>query len=388
MEKIIFIVIDGLGDKPIAELGNKTPLEAAKTPNLDWLAENGICGLLQPFKFAQQEYPTSETTHLALFGYDPKIYFLGRGVYEAAGVGLDLEEGDVALRGNFATLDKDLRVIDRRAGRIKKTQPLIAALRGITINGVKFLVKKSFGHRLVIVLRNESLSAKISDSDPKKEGLKIKNVLPLDKTPEARLTAEVLNKFLYKAHQILKKRSRRANGILARGAGQFKETPSFKEKYGLKSACITGGGLYEGIGKILGMEIIKVKGVTGFPTTNLKAQFLAAKKVLGKYDFLFLHIKAADNLAEDGDFLGKKEFIERIDKNLKPLLGLKNALIVVTSDHSTCCALKRHCEEPPPFLIYGRGSDNVKMFSEKACQKGKLGLIKQLDLMSNIICKK
>ncbi|MDI6591646.1 MAG: 2,3-bisphosphoglycerate-independent phosphoglycerate mutase [Patescibacteria group bacterium] len=395
MKKIILIVIDGLGDKPIPQLKNRTPLEAANTPNLDWLANKGICGLVEPY--LMNEKPESDTCHLALFGYDPKIYYLGRGPYEAAGLqpALKLEEGDLYLRVNFATLDKNLKVIDRRAGRIEKTQPLINALKGIEIRGVKFLIKKSYGHRAVLILRNRNLSAKISDSDPKKEGLKIKNILPLDKSPEAIFTADILNKFLFQAHQILqnhplnknreKKELLPANCLLTRGAGFFKETPSFEKKYGLKTCCIAGGALYKGIAKILGMDLIKVEGATGLANTNLKGKIEAVKNALKKYNFVFLHIKAADSLAEDGNFQGKKEFIEKIDKNLKPMLNLKNTLIVVTADHSTCSDLKRHCQEPVPLLIWGDGQDSVKEFSEKACKKGKLGKIKQLNLMAIIL---
>ena len=421
MKKIILIVIDGLGDKPIPQLGNKTPLEAAKTPNLDWLANKGICGVILPFQFPDQEKPESDTSHLALLGYDPKKYYLGRGPYEAAGIGLDLELGDVALRVNFATIDsegprpqieggaygagKNLKVIDRRAGRIEKTQPLIEALSGIEIKGIKFLIKKSYGHRAVLVLRlamsdiaqgiAQGISAKISDSDPKKEGEKIKKVIPLDQSKEAKFTAKVLNKFLIEAQQILKKhplnkkREKKgllpANCLLTRGVGFFKKTASFNKRYGLKACCIAGGALYKGIGKILGMDLLKVKGANGFPDTNLRGKILAAKSGLKKYNFVFCHIKAADSLAEDGNFFGKKEFIEKIDKNLNPLFNLKNTLIVVTADHSTCSALKRHCSKPIPLLIYGGGTNGIQEFSEKACQKGKLGKIKQLDLMPKIL---
>jgi len=383
MKKILFIVIDGLGDRPIAKLGNKTPLEAAKTPNLDKLAERGVCGLIQPWQ--RGEKPESDTCHLALFGYDPNKFYLGRGPYEAAGLGMKLKPGDVALRGNFATVDKNLVVLDRRAKRISQTQHLVRAISGKTIRGIKFLVRKSFGHRLVLVLRGKNLSPAISDSDPKKTGEKIKKIKPLDNSSKSLFTAEILNKFLLQAHQILKKYHSPANCILTRGAGEMRKTPSFKERYGLKAACIAGGGLYKGIGKILGMDLIKVRGATGFPDTNLKGKFLAAKRNLKKYDFIFLHIKATDNLAEDGNFREKKEFIEKIDKNLKPLLELKNTLIVVTADHSTCCTLKRHCSEPVPLLIYGKGPDKVKEFSERACKKGKLGTIKQLKLMLKIL---
>jgi 2,3-bisphosphoglycerate-independent phosphoglycerate mutase len=402
--KIAFIVIDGLGDRPIPALGNKTPLEAAKTPNLDWLAKNGICGLIQPFQFPGQKYPESDTCHLALFGYNPKIYYLGRGPYEAAGIGVKLKAGDVALRMNFATVDKNLKVIDRRAGRINKTQPLARALNGIKIEGVKFLVKKSYGHRAVLVLRSKNLSERITDSDPKKIGEPLRKMVPSTRDRalkgrqlnKAEFTAQVLNKFLEKAHFILKNHPLNkkrelagllpANYLLIRGAGKFKKTPSFYQKYRLKAVCIAGGALYKGIAKILGMKLIKVKGATGYPTTNLKGKFQAVRRVLRNYDFVFCHIKAADNLGEDGNFRGKKEFLEKIDKNIKPLLNLKNVLIVVTGDHSTCCLLKRHCPEPVPLLISGRDlrTDNVSKFSEKACRKGRLGKIKQLNLFSRV----
>ena len=383
MKKILLIVIDGFGDRPISQLENKTPLEAAKTPNLDFLAKNGICGLIDPFLFPGQDYPASDTCHLSLFGYEPKIYYLGRGPYEAAGVGIKLREGDVALRVNFAAVDENLKVIDRRAGRIEKTQPLIKALSQIKIKGIKFILKKSYGHRAVLVLRGKNISPAIPDNDPQKVGERV------------RKTAKILDEFLNKTHQILenhplnKKRIKNgllpANYLLVRGAGQFKETPSFNKKYGFNSCCIAGGALYKGIAKILGMDLIKVKGATGFSNTNLKGKFLTAKNALRKYDFIFLHIKATDSLAEDGNFFGKKEFIEKIDKNLKPLVNLKNVLIVITADHSTCSLLKRHCSEPIPILIYGSGKNGVRKFSERACKKGKLGEINQLDLMSKIL---
>ncbi len=439
MTKIIFIIIDGLGDSPIPELGNKTPLEAAKTANLDFLARQGVCGLINPFKFDWQEEPKSDTCHLASFGYEPEKYYLGRGVYEAFGIGVELQKGDIAMRANFATINPvrnftspvnfsknfeskisngindGLKVVDRRAGRIEATQPLVDSLSGIEIEGVKFLLFKSYGHRAVLVMRGSNLSAEISDSDPKKEGENLKKVIAKRELPEAMFTADVLNKYLLQVFQILKNHPLNlervkqgllpANCILTRGAGCFKETISFKEKYGLRACCIAGGALYKGIGRILGMDLIEVEGATGFKNTNLKGKILAAKNAfhpvksakggaakpqfnrVKDYDFVFLHIKAADSLAEDGNFLGKKEFIEKIDENLKPLLCLKNSLIIVTGDHSTCCNFKKHCLEPFPVLIAGPGikSDEVENFSESACQKGRLGQFEQLGLMPRIL---
>lgn len=393
MKKIILTIIDGMGDRPIPELGNKTPLEAASSPNLDFLAQEGVCGLVLPFLFPGEEVPTSQGAHIALLGY--KDYFLGRGPYEAAGIEMKMEPGDVALRANFGTVDEDLKIIDRRAGRIEKTSPLIEALSGIEIKGVKFLIKRSYGHRAVLILRGQNLSDKITDGDPHKTGVKVKKIKPQNQSRSAQFTAQVLNQFLEKAHQILKnhpfnkKREKQdllpGNYLLVRGAGCFKEVPSFKERYDLRSCCIAGGGLYRGVGKILGMDLIKVKGDTGQADTNLKGKISAAKRNLREYNFVFLHIKATDTFSHDGDFVGKKEFIEKIDKNLKPLLGLKDTLLVITADHSSCSKLKDHCKEPIPLLVWGDGKDSVSQFSEKSCPKGKLGKIKQIHLMGKIL---
>lgn len=410
MQKIIFIIIDGLGDKAIPQLGNRTPLESAKTPNLDYLAANGISGLVIPF-CEKGKLPTSEDTHLALFGYNPMIFNPGRGFFEALGLGMKVSKHDVCLRGNFATVDEKLRIVDRRAGRIENTENLVKAISGIKIEGVKFLIKKGVSHRIAIVIRGRGLSPKISDSDPKLIEARPLSVRALDKSKEAKFTARILSQFLERCRVILKKhplnrrREKPANFILVRGAGSLKDIPSFFEKYKTESCCVAGGALYKGIGKFLGMDIIKTRGANALPTTNLRGKFLAAKKALEKpapyrpagsgtgagYDFVFCHIKAADNLAEDGDFRGKKKFIEKIDQNLTPLLKIKNTLIVVTADHSTCSILKRHCFEPMPILIYSKEirtkeeKKELGRFSENACKKGKLGKINQLDLLPAIL---
>lgn len=397
--KTLFIIIDGLGDKPIKELKNKTPLGAAYTPNLDYLAKNGVCGLMEPFLFPWQKNPRSATAHLALFGYNPKIYYSGRGIYEASGIGMTIKKEDVALRVNFGTVDENLKIIDRRAGRISDTESLVKALAGIKIRGVKFLVADSLGHRAGLILRGKNISEKIGGNDIKKTGVRAKKIVPLEKSKKAEFTTEVLNEFLERAHQILelhplnKKRKKQkllpANYLLVRGAGRLKKTPSFYQKHKLRAACIAAGDVYKGVADILGMDLIKVRGATGYANTDLKGKFLAAKKSLKKYDFIFCHVKATDILSEDGDFLGKKEFIEKIDKNVKPLIRLKDTLIVVTSDHSTCSKLKRHCKALIPVLIYKsegeRKKGKVSRFSEKACRKGKLGKFKQINLMSKIL---
>jgi len=391
MSKIILIVIDGLADEPIPQFKGKTPLEAAKTPNLDFLAENGICGQVIPW-IEKGKLPTSEDTHLAIFGYDPKKSNPGRGVLEALGINFKLRKNDICFRGNFATVDDDLTIIDRRAGRIEKTENLISALNKIKVKGAKVIVKKSFGHRIVLVLRGKNLSEKVTKNDPKKVGVKVLRIVP--KIKNAKRTVQILNQFLEKARFILKNHPQNkkrikegklpANFILLRGAGKFRKVKSFKEKYKLRAAFIAGGVLYKGIGKYLKMKEIKVRGANGMKNTNLKGKILALKKNIRKFDFIFLHIKATDTFAEDGDFLGKKNFIEKIDRNLKPILKLKDVLIVITGDHPTSCLKKSHAFGKNPVLIFGNGKDKVEKFSEKNCQKGDLGTLSQMDLLRKI----
>jgi 2,3-bisphosphoglycerate-independent phosphoglycerate mutase len=405
MKKILLIILDGLGDEPIPDFGGKTPLEAASTPNLDFLAKNGMCGQAKvEFRGAT---PTSEGCHFCLFGYDPGVYKIRRGIIAATGTGLKAKKGDVALRGNLATVGKELNMVDRRAGRPKSPQTFIEALQGIEIKGVKFLIKSATEHRLGIIMRpvlrqgfggqGPRLDPDVSDGDPHygKLGKKARKIRPLEKSREAAFTAQVLNEFLEKAHQILKNhpenKKRKAKGmpevnyVLVRGASFLPRLPSFKNKYGLRAACIAGKFLYQQIGKMLGMDLILVEGATGKPDTNLGGKFEVAKKAVEDYDFVFLHIKATDSLAEDGKFLEKKRFIEKVDGHVETLLKLKDVLIIVTCDHSTCSLKKRHCEKPCPILIFGSERDDVSVFSERTCQKGKLGQIKQINLMDKIL---
>jgi len=394
MKKIIFIILDGLGDRPILSLNNQTPLESAKTPNLDKLAKEGVCGIIQVLK--PGVIPHSDDAHLTLFGYDLKREYPGRGPIEAAGIGLKLKQGDVALRSNLETVDENLTVIDRRAGRIESTKPFTEKFDGIKINNVKFIVKPGTGYRAIIVLRGKNLSDKITDSDPKKVGKKINTIKPSDSSKEAKFTAAVLNKFILKTNEVLKNdplnKERIKKGLfpgnifLTRGAGYVKKQTTFKERYGLKACCIAGAGLYKGLGAVLGMDVLKVKGATGLPNTNVKAKFNAAINALKKYDFVFVHVKPTDSLGEDGNVNGKKAFIEKIDEATKLLLNRKE-LIVITADHSTPCECKTHSSDPVPLLIHGENikPDIVIKFSEKECSSGSLGLVKGKDLMKKIM---
>ena len=396
VNKVLFLIFDGLGDRPIEEFGFKTPLEAAHTPNLDQLAKNSICGLSNAL--GRGVRPGSDVSHLAIFGYPMEKYYTGRGPIEVAGLGIKLQEGDVAFRGNFGTVDDDWNILDRRAGRIRVVDEFAAAIDGMTIDGVQIIVKPGTAHRAGVVFRGKGLSANITDADPHEEGKPILEVKPKDNTPEAAFTAQVINKFMRKSFEILdaletnKKRSADgqfpANFLLLRGAGMYPTMPTFEEKYGLKACCIAGGGLYKGIGAFLGMDLVEVEGATALPDSNIRNKFVAAKAALEKYDFVFTHIKATDSLAEDGNAEGKKAFIEKCDIAAEELLNLPdNVLLVVTADHSTACELKAHSAEPVPVMFCSNHVrvDDVAEFNERAFVKGGVGRIVGADIMPEVM---
>jgi len=394
--KYLLIICDGLGDLPIPELGGKTPLEAAKTPNLDRLAKNGSTGLMYPLGPGRR--PNSDEAHLVIFGYNLATDYPGRGPIEATGVGIKLQEGDIAIRANLAAVDNDLRVIDRRAGRIEDCTPFVKDLDGIKIDGIEFIAKPGTGHRLALVMRGKGLSDKITNSDvhyvtenqivENWEGQKVNIPQPTDNSPEACFTAEVLQKFLVKAHEILSAnplnqgREMKANYILTRGPGYYRQLKSFKEKYGLSAACIAGAGLYKGLGAMTGMEVLPVAGATGLPNTNVAAKIQKAREAMAEFDFIFVHIKPTDIYGENGDILGKKAFIEKIDAALDTLEDTK-AVIAITADHATPCLLKDHSADPVPVLIYGPNvfADGVEKFGESECREGSLGTFNGQDFM-------
>ena len=398
-EKIIFIICDGMGDRPIPKFENQTPLEAAETPNFDEMAKQGICGKM--VVMGEGIVPHSDDAHLTLFGYDLEKHYPGRGPIEAAGIGFKLEEGDVAFRSNIGTVDKDWVVKDRRAGRIESTKEFAENLDGMEIDGVRFFVMPGTGYRMIIVLRSKEhrLSDKVSDSDPHEVGKKVMQFKELDKSKEAKFTAKVLNKFLEKAYAELKalpiNKERENQGKfpgnipLMRGAGYHKKIPSLNEMYGVKSACIAGAGLYKGLGRIMGMDVLEVEGATGLPNTNVKAKFEAAKNALKKYNFVFVHIKPTDSLGEDGNADGKKKFIEKIDKALAVLKDA-DARIVITADHSTPCEEKTHSADPVPLLLKDKSikPDEVQKFGEKECEKGRIGQIYGKNLMKLVFAEK
>jgi len=396
LNKAILVIYDGLGDRPIEQLNNLTPLEAAYTPNMDRFAQRSECGLM--YTLGRGTVPGSDTAHLGILGYDPHIYYNGRGPIEAVGMGLELKHGDIAFRGNMGTVDDEFNIIDRRAGRIRDVLPFTKHLDGIEINGIKFIVKPGTAHRAIVIMRGNGLSSAISDVDPHIADSKVKICVPTDNTEEAKFTAEVLNIFLAKSFEILseleinKKLKQegklQANYILVRGAGMYKQIPSFKEKFDLKGCCIAGGGLYKGVAAFLGMDVLSVEGATALPDTNVKNKFALAVEKTKEYDFVFVHVKATDSLGEDGNYEGKKQFIEKIDLAFSEFEKIdEETLLVVTADHSTPCEMKSHSADPVPIMFYGKGirTDSVSEFNERACSQGGFHVLQGKDVMPEIL---
>lgn len=389
--KTIFIILDGLGDRPVQEFGGKTPLEAAFTPNMDFLAEQGICGMMAPLGLGFT--PESCPAHFEIFGYHPfQDFYPQRGPLEALGAGFKLKNKDIAFRVNFAFFDRG-KIIDRRAGRIKNVKIFEKDLSFI-IKNVKFILKAGTEHRAALILRGNNISLDVSDNDPRKENRKPNKIVPLSKN--GKFTAQILNQYLEQVYKILdnhsenKKRKNKglviANYLLIRGGGEYKKAISFRKKYKLKSCCIAGAGLYKGFGKFLEMDIKKIKNANGGRDTDIEAKFNAAKRNLKKYDFIFVHIKAVDLFGHDGDALGKKKCLEKIDKALKLLIKEK-CLLVITGDHSTPCSLKNHSGDAVPILFKGKTvrRDINNQFGERACSKAGLGRIQGWQVMPQIL---
>ena len=369
--KIVMLIMDGLGGIRNAEFP-ATALEAARTPNLDALAAAGACGRSLPISIGIT--PGSGPAHFALFGYDPLApeNDVGRGVIEVTGVGFDLEDTDVAIRGNFATVDADGVLTDRRAGRltheecIRLCQKLGEKIR--LIDRVETIVMPVREYRFGLVLRGDGLSPEVEETDPQLTGKR--PLAPRARTVEAERTARIIEEFIRRANEILSDEER-ANAILMRGISRKPAIEPFAERYGLTAAAVAAYPLYRGVARLCGMDIIE----TGF---TVKEEFETAASIYNdRYDFFFIHIKKTDSYGEDGNIEGKIGVIEDVDTHLPLLLDLKPDVMIVTGDHSTPCALKSHSWHPVPLIVHSRfcGIDGVGAFSETECDRGSLGIV-------------
>jgi 2,3-bisphosphoglycerate-independent phosphoglycerate mutase len=371
--KIVLLVLDGLGGLPM-EVGGKTELEAADTPNLDRLARDGICGLQLPV--GPGITPGSGPGHLGLFGYDPIRYQVGRGVLSALGIDFDLTPRDVAARGNFCTVDEAGRVVDRRAGRIptERGAELCARLRGIELDGAELFVEPVKEYRFLLVLRGNGLSGDVGETDPLEVG-----EMPLDPEPgssEADATAQLVRQFVDQARQILSD-NEPANMVLLRGFSQIPDWPKFGDVFGLRAAAIAAYPMYRGVARLVGMDLLD-------PGHSVEDEFSAVEDHWDEYDFFFLHVKRIDSAGEDGDFERKVSLIEKADALVPRLTDLGPDVLVVSGDHSTPSLLKYHSWHPVPVLLWSEHcrQDGVEKFGERACMAGGLGpRIPSVDLM-------
>ncbi len=362
--KVVLFIMDGLGGLPSGSEG-KTELEAAHTPNLDALAAKGICGLHEPI--GPGITPGSGPAHLSIFGYDPIQHQVGRGVLSALGIEFDLQEGDVAARGNFCTIDKNGLITDRRAGRIptETNKKLCEKLRTIKVPGVEVFVEPVKEYRLLLVLRGTGLEGAIADTDPQQVGKEPLDPRAYDSASEK--TAGLVKQFLEQAREVLAN-EKPANMLTLRGFASRPSWPTFPEVFGVRAAAIAGYPMYRGVAKLVGMDVLD----TG---SEVPEELDTLEKRWNDYDFFYFHVKKTDSSGEDGDYDKKVHIIEDVDKQIPRLLDLDPDVVVVTGDHSTPCAMQSHSWHPVPVLISGKNcrTDSVTTFGERACMAGGLG---------------
>ncbi len=373
--KIVFLILDGLGGLQM-EGHPTTELEAANTPNMDRLVEESTCGLMIPVEPGVT--PGSGPGHFALFGYDPVQANIGRGVLSAAGLEFDLTDRDVAARGNFATLDANGNVADRRAGRIptEENERICQKLREKVKlpDGVEFFLKTEKEHRVLFVLRGDHLGGHVDDTDPQQVGVPPREAIGHDE--DSKRTAHYVNLFLRQVREVLRDEPQ-ANMVLLRGFAKHRPYKSLKERFKLRSYAIANYPMYRGIARLVGMEIAPV-------SENLSTQIDELERQWPNYDFFFVHFKYTDSTGEDGNFEAKVKVIEDVDRLVPRIVDLRPDVLVITGDHSTPSALRSHSWHPIPVLLWAKTArrDRVTKFSENDCLQGGLGTFYSQHLMS------
>lgn len=375
--RILLVVVDGLGG---AADSGKTELEVAALPNLDRLAARSSLGLVIPVETGIT--PGSGPAHLALFGYDPVEHQVGRGVLEAMGVGLEVRPTDLCCRANFAIIDAEGRIVDRRAGRLptEESAELCRLLqeRLDKVGDVEVIIRPGIEHRFVVLFRGEGLEDGLTESDPQHEGLA---PLEVESTrPQAEKAARVVNDFLARAGEVLSG-DKRANWVLLRGLARPPSIQAFPERYRLKAACVAAYPMYRGLGRLVGMDVLDAG-------DSWDGEMAAVKRSKQAYDFFYLHFKEADKAGEDGDFDAKVEVLERFDEEIVPQV-IRNGfdVVCITGDHSTPALLRAHSWHPVPVLVWSRftrphlGSS----FTEQSCASGSLGTFHSRHLMTLLL---
>jgi len=370
--KIVLFVMDGLGGLPHPETG-RTELETAYTPHLDMLARESACGFTVPVGTGIT--PGSGPGHLALFGYDPLVYNIGRGVLEAVGIDFDLQPSDVAARGNFCTVDASGRIIDRRAGRIstEESTRLVEGLRNIRVDGVQAFVEPVREHRFVFVLRGDGLSDAVADTDPQKEGAE---PLPAGAiSPAGQATAALVAKWVEEARRYLADKAP-ANMALLRGFARLPSWPAMPDVFKLRPAAVAHYPMYRGLAKLVGMEALAVEPALDDSIATLQENW-------GRFDFFFVHYKYTDTAGEDGDFDRKVAKFAEADTAIKSLIELEPDVLMIAGDHSTPATMAAHSWHPVPFILRSKNirADECGMFSETELQRGSLGTFPAMEAL-------
>jgi 2,3-bisphosphoglycerate-independent phosphoglycerate mutase len=401
--KGVILIADGMADRPVPDLDGKTPLEVAETPNLDRLAATGQCGLMDPIGPGVRA--GSDTSHLAILGYNPYEVYTGRGPFEALGIGLEVRGGDICFRCNFSTLEGDLELLpegkfagavlaDRRAQRISEgTRALAEAVDGMQLEDVVCLFKESVEHRAALLLRGPGLGAKVSDVDPHQEGEVPHGAHGEDEASQK--TARLLNEFVLRAWQILKDHpvnqqrlaegKRPANCIMPRGAGLAPRLQPFQERYGVPGACVVETGLIAGIGRYLEMTVPKVEGATGGMDTDELALAKCVVEMLQTHDFVLCNLKGPDLGGHDEDVKSKLRAVQKFDRLVAYVLehGPADLHLALTCDHATPITFGDHTGDPVPLAISGPNllSDRVAGYDERKVVGGALCRLRGCDLM-------
>ena len=414
MVKLVYVLLDGVGDLPHPDLNHLTPLEAAYTPNMDLLARNGTMGSV--YSVGKGVAPESDIAVLSMLGYRFRHEdYVGRGVIEALGSSMDFKDGDLAMRGNFATIDSKLNIIDRRAGRaIERAEAEVlsrAIQESVKLSGGKFVLMPTIGHRVVLSVRadNGKLSTDISNTDPayaKVKGmgvakpastkLKLAECKPLKNDSSSKLAAKLINEFTKKSLKILgdheinksRKNARKMpiNCILLRDAGnRMPRLEPISKLHGMRFCCIVDMPVERGIAKVTNMETFEAGSASDY---EQKAS--VAARCLGRHDAVYVHIKGPDEFGHDGDARGKKKSIEEIDRKFfGPLLSsiTSDTAIAVSGDHSTPCIKKGHSDDPVPLLVSGKmvKNDSLGRFTERYASKGTLGTLNGYEVLVRTI---
>ena len=370
--KIVLLVVDGLGGLAHPDTG-RSELETANLPNLDAMAQESACGLTTPV--LPGVAPGSGPGHLALFGYDPLKYIIGRGALEALGIEAELLPGDVAARGNFCTVDASGSLVDRRAGRIptELSTPLCRRLDGIELDGVQVDVFPVQDYRFVLRLRGEGLSERVSETDPQITEVPALEVKPLE--PGAKKTSQLVNQFVDQARLLLSEEER-GNMVLLRGWAQLPSLPPMGEVYRLNPAAIAAYPMYRGLATVADMKIIPTGMSFSDEVETLRANY-------DSHDFFFIHYKPADTAGEDGDFDAKVRALEALDPLIPQIRALNPDVFMVAGDHATPAIMAAHSWHPVPFMLNSsltRG-EGIKSFDEKACGLGSIGRIPATNIM-------